>query len=110
MAKTLHDIAYCRSGDKGDICNVGLMAKRPDFYSVLCAEVTPERVREHFGAMVQGEVEVFTLPNINSVNVVMHGALGGGATRTTRLDQTGKSMGNTLLRMSISGPSDGKGS
>lgn len=98
----LADIAYCRSGDKGDICNVGLMAKTPDLYPVLRATVTPERVKAHFGDMVRGDVTVYELANLHAVNVVMRGALGGGATRTVRLDQTGKSMSTALLRMAVS--------
>jgi hypothetical protein len=97
----LADLAYCRSGDKGDICNVGLMAKSPDLYPALLAAVTPERVKDHFGDMVRGEVTVYELPNLHAVNVVMRGALGGGATRTVRLDQTGKSMSTALLRMAV---------
>lgn len=98
---TLSEIAYARSGDKGDTCNVGLMAKSPELYERLCAEVSPERVRRHLGSLVHGEVLVYRLDNINAINVVMQGALGGGATRTTRFDQTGKAMGNALLRMPI---------
>jgi hypothetical protein len=51
--------------------------------------------------MVKGEVEIHAMPNINALNVVLHGALGGGATRTLRWDQTGKSMGNALLRLEL---------
>jgi hypothetical protein len=35
------------------------------------------------------------------VVVVMEHALGGGATRTLRLDQTGKSFGHALLRLPV---------
>lgn len=97
----LADIAYCRSGDKGDICNVGLMAKTPELYPALCSAVTPERVKTHFGDMVRGEVTVHEMPNLHALNVVMRGALGGGATRTVRLDQTGKTMSTALLRMAV---------
>lgn len=98
----LADIAYCRSGDKGDICNIGLMAKTSDLYPLLRATVTTERVKAHFGDTVRGDVTVYELANLHAVNVVMHGALGGGATRTVRFDQTGKSMSTALLRMAVS--------
>lgn len=97
----LAEIAFGRSGDKGDICNVGLMAKSPDLYPALRASVTPERVKAHYGDMVRGEVVVYELANLKALNVVMRGALGGGATRTIRLDQTGKSMCTALLRMPV---------
>lgn len=96
----LSELAYARSGDKGDKCNVGLMAKDDEAYRVLCA-LTPELIREHFGSMVKGDVEIYPMPNINAFNIVMNGALGGGATRTLRWDQTGKSMGNALLRLEL---------
>ncbi|MHB8617962.1 MAG: AtuA-related protein [Chloroflexota bacterium] len=97
----LVDLAYARSGDKGDISNVGLIARTPEDYEILKREVTPERVKAHFGKMVSGPVEIYPMDNIEALQVVMHGALGGGATRTLRFDQTGKAMSTALLRMTI---------
>src|SRR5690606_41282586 len=54
-----------------------------------------------FGEWVQGDVQVFDVPNLHSLSVFMRRALGGGATRTLRLDQTGKSIGNAILRLPI---------
>jgi hypothetical protein len=42
------------------------------------------------------------MDNIEALVVVMRGALGGGATSTLRLDQTGKSLGHALLRLPVS--------
>lgn len=97
----LVDIAYARSGDKGDNCNIGLMAKDDAAYAFLLEHLTPELVKAHFGEMVKGKVTIYPMPNVNAFNIVLNGALGGGATRTLRWDQTGKSMGNALLRMTI---------
>jgi hypothetical protein len=97
----LKELAFARSGDKGDVSNVGLMAKSREFYEILKKEVTPAKVKAHFGSMVKGEVKVYGMPNIDALEVTLSGALGGGATRTLRLDQTGKSMGQALLRMKI---------
>lgn len=99
----LVDIAYARSGDKGDIANIGLLAKDQRCYDLIARELTPERVKAHFGPMVRGKVEIFPIPNILGFNLLLHGGLGGGATRTLRWDQTGKSMGQQLLRMAIPG-------
>lgn len=98
---TLRDIAYVRSGDKGDVCTVGLIAKTPEDYPRLISCVTPEAVKAHYGDWVQGEVVCHPMKNIEAVVVVMRGALGGGATRTLRLDQTGKSLGHALLRLPL---------
>ena len=97
--RLLADIAYIRSGDKGDVCTAGLIAKRPEFYPLLKASVSADRVKRHYGAWVMGNVSCFPMDNIEAIVVVMEGALGGGATRTLRLDQTGKSLGHALLRL-----------
>lgn len=97
----LKELAFARSGDKGDVSNIGLMAKNAESYQVIKKEVTPERVKEYFGSMVKGDVRIWPMDNINSLQVVLYSALGGGATTTLRLDQTGKSMCGALLRMKI---------
>lgn len=104
MRRRLAEIAYVRSGDKGDTCNIGVIARAPEYYALLKREITPERVLEHFARMVDGPVTVYELDNLHALNVVIEAALGGGATRTLRFDQTGKAMGNLLQRMWI--PSD----
>ncbi len=101
MRRRLAEIAYVRSGDKGDTCNIGVIAHTPRLYEVLRREVTPDRVAAHFGEMVRGPVTVYELDNLGALNIVLEHALGGGATRTLRFDQTGKAMGNLLQRMWI---------
>ena len=99
MARLLRDIAYVRSGDKGDICTAGLIAKTPQDYSVILRSVTPDKVKALYGDWIKGEVNCYPMDNIQAVVVVMQQALGGGATRTLRLDQTGKALGHALLRL-----------
>jgi hypothetical protein len=95
------DVAYARSGDKGDVVNVGVLALNDDAYQRLLKALTPERIKRHFGDWVRGEVEVFPMPNINGFNLLLHNALGGGATRTLRYDVTGKAFSTALLRMEL---------
>jgi hypothetical protein len=102
--KQICELAYARSGDKGDVCQVNLLAFDDEAYAVLAREVTPERVKAHFGTMVKGDVEIYPMPNVNSLEIVLRNALGGGATRTLLFDQTGKSMSTALLRMQIPVP------
>ena len=97
----LVDIAYARSGDKGDLSNIGVIAKDPADYERIGQALTPARIRAHFGEWVKGEVTVYPMPNIHSYNVVCERSLGGGATSTVRFDQTGKAMSTALLRMEI---------
>jgi hypothetical protein len=97
----LSELALARSGDKGDISDIGLMAFNKKNYEIIKKQVTPRRVKEHFKDWVKGNVEIYEMPNILSLEVVMHQALGGGATKTLRFDQTGKAMGNALLFMEV---------
>lgn len=101
MKTMIRDIAYVRSGDKGDVCTAGLLAKTPQEYHRLRTSVTPEAVKTLYGEWIQGDVTCHPMDNIQAVVVVMRRALGGGATRTLRLDQTGKSMGYALLRLPL---------
>lgn len=101
MTRLLNDICYIRSGDKGDVCTAGLIARTPDDYSALLRSVSPDKVRALYGDWVQGTVHCHPMDNIHAVVVVMERALGGGATRTLRLDQTGKALGHALLRLPV---------
>ncbi len=95
------DLAHGRSGDKGDTCNVGLVAYDDEGFAVLRREVTAERVCDHFGDLVRGTVTRYELPNIRALNFVLTGALDGGGTMSLRSDHLGKVMYAWLLRMEI---------
>jgi hypothetical protein len=95
------ELAHGRSGDKGDICNVGLVAKDVAAWRVLLREVTAERVKRHFGPLVRGEVTRYELPTVRALNFVCRGALNGGGTVSLRSDHLGKVMYAWLLRMEV---------
>ncbi len=95
----LRDIAWARSGDKGDIVNIGVMAKDTQAYEVIKRHLTPERVKEHFAGIVKGDVVRYDMDNLESLEFVMRNALGGGATKTLMMDQTGKAYGPNMLRL-----------
>ena len=99
MAKKvkLREIAWARSGDKGDRSNVGVMAKSPEAYEIIKKVLTPAALKAHYKDWVKGEVQVYRMDNLLSLEIVLNNGLGGGATRTLRFDQTGKSMGNGLI-------------
>jgi len=101
MKVKLKDLAFGRSGDKGDISNIGLIATSSRNYQIIKKEVTSEVVKNYFGSVVKGKVEVYPLDNLESLQIVMTQALGGGATKTLRVDQTGKAMCTALLRMEV---------
>jgi len=97
-------IAHARSGDKGDTTNVGLIALRPEFYSVLAEQVTAARVKKHFEEICLGDVERFELPNLGALNFLLHESLDGGGTLSLKTDAQGKTYSAALLRMEIDIP------
>jgi hypothetical protein len=97
----LRQIAHARSGDKGDIANIGLIALKPEYYPILVREVTAERVKQHFAELCEGEVERYEIPNLNALNFVLHRALDGGGTLSLRTDSQGKTYSTALLRMEV---------
>ena len=97
-------LAWARSGDKGDISNIGLVARRAEWLPLLWARVTPQVVKAYFAHLVHGRVERFHLPGIDAMNLVMHEALGGGGPASTRNDPLGKGMGQMLLDMPVRVP------
>ena len=101
MKIELTKLAHARSGDKGDTANVGVIALRDEIYPILVREVTKEKVKEHFGAMVKGDVERYELPNLKALNFLLHESLGGGGTLSLMTDAQGKTFSTALLRMEI---------
>jgi len=97
----LRDIAHARTGDKGETCNISLVAFDPRDYPRLAREVTPARVKAHFAGIVLGDVHRYELPQLNALNFVMTRALGGGVTRSLALDAHGKSLSSRLLDLEI---------
>ena len=97
----LRELAWARSGDKGDISDLGIMAKDAKAYEILKREVTAKKIKEFFKTNVKGDVEIYHMDNLMAVKVVMYEALGGGGTKTLRYDLTGKSMATAILRMEV---------
>ena len=102
----LRVLCGARSGDKGDISDLSLFADDEAAYDAIKAEVTAARVKAHFGKLVQGTVVRYEAPNVLALKFVMDGALGGGAPRSLRADNLGKTHAASLLRMWIDVPDD----
>jgi len=94
-------VAYARSGDKGDISNVGVIARSAELLAHLAREVSVERVRAHLGHLVRGSVTRHDLPGIGGFNFVLEQALGGGGMASLRNDPLGKGMAQILLAMPV---------
>jgi non-ribosomal peptide synthetase component E (peptide arylation enzyme) len=97
----LREIAHSRTGDKGNISNISVIAYEARDYELLREQVTAARVKAHFTGIVQGEVVRYELPNLFALNFVMDQALGGGVTRSLALDAHGKSLSSALLDIDL---------
>ena len=106
MKVRLVDIAHARSGDKGDTANVGVIALKPEWYPFLRDQLTLERVRAHFKGVITGDVQRYELPNLNALNFLLHGALGGGGTLSLKTDAQGKVFSTAMLRMVLDVPDE----
>lgn len=102
MAKVqLRHLAHARSGDKGDASDISLFALDAGKYEVLKRVVTAERVAAHFQPVASGPVDRYEVDNVQALKFIVHGALNGGASRSLRSDNLGKTFASALLRLEI---------
>ena len=101
MKIQLVTLCHARSGDKGDTGNVGLIARKPEWYPVIQKYVTAEAVKAHFAGVCLGRVDRFELPNLLALNFLLHQTLGGGGTVSLKNDAQGKTLSSAMLRMEI---------
>lgn len=93
----LREIAYGRSGDKGDTCNIGLLARSDLAYTWLKSYLTPRRIKSWFGDLVLGDVTRHEIETLRGLNFLCEGALDGGGTESLRLDAQGKTFAPAVL-------------
>ena len=97
----LSRLAHARSGDKGDMANVGVIARAPEIYPWLAATLTAARVKEYFAGICRGGVERHEVANLWALNFLLGESLGGGGTVSLRLDAQGKTFSHALLAMPV---------
>jgi hypothetical protein len=97
-------IAHGRSGDKGNDSNIGIIARKPEYYPIIRRELTAKVVREYFGYLMDGDVERFDLPGLNAVNFLVRESLGGGGIASLRNDPQAKAYAQILLDIPIRVP------
>jgi hypothetical protein len=100
----LGDLAHARCGDKGDRSNIGVVADDPRCYAWLREHLTQEVVAEYLRPLKVGRVTRYELPNLLAFNFVIEHAMGGGASRSLRLDTQGKALAAALLELRLAGP------
>lgn len=97
-------LAFARSGDKGNLANIGVVARRPELLPLIWAQVTPQVVAAYFAHLAGGPVERFHLPGIAGINYLIHDALAGGGPASPRMDPLGKGMAQMLLDLPVEVP------
>ena len=100
----LRDLCYARSGDKGDTCNIGVLARSPKVYDWMVAKLTPPVVKKFFKGRVFGKVTRYELNNLEGLNFLLEQSLGGGGTTSLLVDPQGKTMSQALLEMKVKVP------
>ena len=97
----LRDLAHARTGDKGNISNISVIAYNPEDFDYLARELDEQRIADVFSSIVQGGVKRYDLPQLGAFNFVLSQALGGGVTRSVALDAHGKSLSAYLLDLDL---------
>ncbi len=100
----LIDLAWTRSGDKGDSANVGVIARRAEYLPYIWAALDEDALRRAFGHFAKGRIERFLLPGSQAMNILMGKALGGGGIRSLRNDPQGKGYGQLALTLPVKIP------
>ena len=100
----LGSIAHVRTGDKGDIAQLSVIAFQPVDYGRLAREITVRRVQNLFSDLPITAVRRFELPSLGALMFVLDGAHGGGVTRSLALDAHGKTLGGRLIDLELTSP------
>lgn len=105
----LRQIAHSRTGDKGNVSTISLIAFDEADYPIIAEQVTAARVAAHFAGIVTGPITRYELPQLGALNFVMKDALGGGVTRSLALDAHGKGLSSALLDLDLTVPEHSEG-
>lgn len=98
LVKTrLINLAYGRSGDKGDVCNVGIIARDPKYLPYIKRSITEKTVSEYMKHLCKGTVTRFELVGPNAMNFVLTHSLNGGGLSSLVVDRQGKTYAQICL-------------
>ena len=101
----LERLAWARSGDKGDKANIGVMARKREYFPWISAALTAPYVASRFAHfMASPEMDRYVLPGLPALNFVLHHALGGGGVASLRNDPQAKGYAQILLDTPVTLP------
>ncbi|SPJ28035.1 acyclic terpene utilization AtuA family protein [Falsiruegeria mediterranea] len=102
--RRLEDLAWARSGDKGNKANIGVIARHPAYLPYIWAALSTDVIAERFTDYLQGGIDRYHLPSTHSMNILLHDVLGGGGVASLRNDAQGKSYAQILLATPVQIP------
>jgi hypothetical protein len=97
----LNELAHARTGDKGNIVTISLIAYREEDFKIIEEKVTADRVSLHFEELLEGPVLRYSLPHLAALNFVLCRPQSRSVTRSLALDAHGKCLGSALLALEI---------
>ena len=110
QAVPLLALAWVRSGDKGDLFNLGVIAREPAYLPYIAAALTPARVVEWFAHVFRPDcaprIDRYLVPGFHALNFVLHDSLDGGGQASRRIDAVAKGMGQQLLEIPVRVPAE----
>lgn len=104
----LVQLAWARSGDKGLLFNVAVIARKAEYLPYLRAALSTDAISKWYAHLGKDgnapNVDCYEAPGLHAINFVIHDALTGGINASTLLDPAAKSMAQILLRFPINIP------
>ena len=104
----LIELAWARSGDKGDAFNIGVLARSPKYLPHIRAALTEASVKAFFAHEFEGaalpSIVRYEWPGLEGLNFHLKQSLGGGQMATLRLDALAKGKAQQLLDFEIPVP------
>ncbi|MFL3007167.1 MAG: acyclic terpene utilization AtuA family protein [Candidatus Neomarinimicrobiota bacterium] len=97
----LINLAYARSGDKGNHANIGIIARKKEYFNFIDSELNPSTISQFFIHVVQGDVLKWVLPGVNGLNFLLKNSLGGGGMASFNIDPQGKAYAQQILEYPI---------
>lgn len=97
----LREIAHARTGDKGNLVTISVIAYHAEDFGQIEERVTAERVGELFAEIIDGPVQRYSLPHLSALNFVLQRPQTQSVTRSLALDAHGKCLGSALLGMEV---------
>mgnify|MGYP001158477832 FL=1 len=102
----LYELAFARSGDKGDHSNIGVISRKPEYFSFIKNHLTHQVVKNYFSHVAKGDVQCWEVPGVCGLNFLLKHSLGGGGMASLNIDPQGKAYAQQLLDIMVPIPEE----